>query len=235
MGNRIIVLGLSLAAASIAATVTGSRLLTGFGPSAGPSETSASHFDYAEGPVEALDRCVQERFHTITDFGMSRLPVVPQHVDHFDPETPEEKAAVAELQRQGLTVGLYLGGRGLLGPTMSQAEWDDDGSQEPYSKPIGGPIVISGEATPEGLPGPRELWEIGREALMASAAGDRHEAPFGRWSADVRPIRANQKACLGCHSARAATGLPAPGQGQETDLKIGDALGVVIYLYARNP
>jgi hypothetical protein len=183
-------------------------------------------------PIEVLNYSVQERFRTIDGFGMARLPVVPQHVDLFDPKTPEEKAAVEDLRSRGWTVGLYLGGRGLLEPPMSESEWENAGEHS-HRKAISKPIVISGQATPAGLPKPWELQIIGRKALDAAAASDRYEASLGRWSVDARPIRANRAACLKCHTAEGATGFRPRGLNQETDLRLGDALGVAVYVYAR--
>jgi hypothetical protein len=185
-------------------------------------------------PVEALDYCIQERFHTLDGFGMSRIPVVPEHLDEFDPKTPDEKAAVTELQQKGWTVGLYLGGRGLLAPPMSKAEWEEVG-QYSDRKAISEPIRISGQVPPTDLPKPWELWEIGQKALAASTTSDRFTASFGRWRVDARPIRATQKVCLKCHDAEGAAVYPPRPTGPRAKLQIGDALGVVLYVYARVP
>jgi hypothetical protein len=183
-------------------------------------------------PIEELDYCIQKRFHTVDEFGMARIPVVPQHLYEFNPETPDEKAAVADLHKQDWTVGLYLGGRGLLGPPLSKTQWEEVGR---YSdrKAISEPIRISGKVPPADLPKPWELWEIGQRALEASTTSDRHTASFGRWSVDARPVRATQKACLKCHEAEGASVYPPRPTGPRTKLQIGDALGVVLYVYAR--
>ena len=185
-------------------------------------------------PVEALNYSIQKRFQTLEGFGMARMPVVPQHVYEFDPQTPDERAAVAELREQGWTVNLYLGGRGLLEPPMSKAEWEQAGE---YSdrKAISDPMRISGNSTPADLPKPWELWEIGQKALAASTTGDRFTSSFRRWRVDARPIRANKQACLKCHDAEGAGVYPPRPTGPRTKLEIGDALGVVLYVYARVP
>jgi hypothetical protein len=185
-------------------------------------------------PVDGLDYTLQERFRTLDGFGMARIPTVPQHVYQFDPVTPDEKAAVEDLRKHGWMVGLYLGGRGLLRPPLSESEWERAGKHS-TRRAISPPLVISGQTTPEGLPKPWELQAIGRKALEASARSDRYTASLGRWSVDVRPIRANRAACFECHTAEGAPDDRQPGVGRQADLKIGDALGVAIYVYRRQP
>ena len=225
---------LALAALAVVALVGATRFASRPSPAVSSRGNPAPRSASEASPVDALDHSVQERFRTLTSFGMSRMPLVPQHVYQFDPETPEEKAAVADLRNQGLSVGLYLGGLGLLGSPMSEADWKKGGEYD-LRRAISDPIVVSGAATPEGLPKPWELQEIGRRALEASAAGDRYEASFGRWSVDVRPVRASQSACLECHKAGGTAAERESGAGTRPDLKVGDALGVAVYLYAREP
>ena len=220
MWGRIPIQGTLLATAITSVTLVGAQLTIRYGLFASP--------------VEALNYCIQKRFHTLDGFGMARMPVVPQHVYEFAPETSEEQAAVAELQQKGWSVGLYLGGRGLLESPMTQAEWEKVGKFSDR-KAISEPLRISGKLPPTDLPKPWELWKIGQRALVASTTSDQYQASFDRWWVDARPIRANQKACFKCHAAEGADGYPPRSRDPSTELKIGDALGVVIYVYARTP
>ncbi len=178
-------------------------------------------------PVAALDRCIQERFQTVNGVGMSRMPVVPQHVTHFDPETSSESAAVTDLQRQGLTVGFYLGGRGLLESPPSKAEWDAS-TKFSGRRAVSEPILITGDEPLARLPEPWELWRIGQRALKGAAESDKYQASFGRWTVDARLVRAHREECLGCHKTALAPGTPEV----RSALKVGDALGVVYYVYS---
>jgi hypothetical protein len=154
-------------------------------------------------PVEALNDTVQERFRTLDGFGMARIPAVPQHVYEFDPQTPDEKAAVEDLRKQGWTVGLYLGGRGLLRPPLSESEWEKAGEHS-TRRAISPPLVISRRVTPAGLPKPWELQAIGRKALDASARSD--PSVDGR-SMSGRSARAERRASnVIRRGARPATG-----------------------------
>jgi hypothetical protein len=232
MRDRIPILGIPLAAALMAASVVGMRFAARSDLHASSSGGAVTRSVRGATAIEALDYSIQERFRNLSGFGMARMPVTPQHVDRFDPETSDEKAAVAGLRDRGWTVGLYLGGRGLLDPPMTESEWTGDG---PYSfrKAISEPIIIVGDITPEDLPRPWELQAIGRRALEASTATDRYEDSFGRWSVDARAVRANQVACLKCHTAGRANDFRSRDTDPGATLRLGDALGVAIYVYAR--
>lgn len=186
-------------------------------------------------PVEALNQCIQERFHTTKGFGMNRLITVPQHVQWFSPETAAERNAVAQLQNKGYKVALYLGGRGLLRPKMIEAERE---KAEEYSlrRAISKPLALTGEKDLEELPKPWELLAQGQRVL-ATAQGRNYQGSLGKWSIDARPVRANQPACLRCHANdRAIDGQPRNSAKPTLNvarntLRVGDALGVAIYVY----
>jgi hypothetical protein len=166
-------------------------------------------------PIESLDRCIQYRLHDFQGFGVSRLIDVPQHLYRFTPETPDEASAVEELRKAGRDVVLYLGGRGLLDPAR-------DAQDEPIGARTFSPAINVTEPAPSNLPLTRALRVLGRKSLAASAAGEPVSGSVGRWRIDVRPVRADRQDCVDCHSPKEA----GPG------LRIGDALGVVVYASA---
>jgi hypothetical protein len=225
MRRQALILGIPLGTALVAASVMGMRSAARSYSSTDSRGSRVSRSATAPAPVEALNYAIQDRFHNSRGFGMARMPTVPEHLHYFNPETPAEKSAVDELQ--GWAVGFYLGGRRLLNPPLSESEWvDDHRAVQQAARPrprraISEPLVITGMITPAGLPKPWQLQEIGRKALEAAATSDRYEASLGRWSVDVRPIRASRAACLECHNPR-----------DDAALRIGDALGVAIYVYA---
>ncbi len=171
-----------------------------------------------EDPVDALDRCIQGRLHDLEGFGLSRLADVPQHLHRFEPKTNREVAAVAGLREAGRTVALYLGGRGLL-----------DRRRDPETESLGrrtlSEAVFVTDSDVRDLPSPRELRALGQESLAASASGEPVVAEVGRWRVDVRPVRADRQVCLDCH----APNHPALEKESPPPLRVGDALGVVIY------
>lgn len=108
-------------------------------------------------PIEPLDSRIQQRFQATDGFGMNRMPVVPQHFQDFPErfhfESAEEQTLVVDLLQQGWTVGLYLGGRGLLRTPMNREEWN---GAEQYSarRAISKPILISGDPATASFPEP---------------------------------------------------------------------------------
>lgn len=232
MRGRMTILGLLTGAALIAASVTGIRLAARSAPSDVARENPAGRPVRLAAPIDALDYSIQERFRDLTGFGMARIPVVPQHVYEFAPETADEKAAVEGLRDRGWSVGFYLGGRGLLDPPMSESEWKKEGPNS-LRRAISKPIVIAGLKTPADLPNPWELQAIGRSALEAFATRDRYESSFGRWTVDARAIRASQATCLECHTGPRANDFTKRAPNPEATLKVGDPLGAAIYVYAR--
>ncbi len=182
-----------------------------------------------ESPVDGLGERIQTRFHTLDDFGISRLPLVHQHAMRFDPETPEEKESVSRLRDAGWDVAFYLGSRKLLGPEPSKAEWAETDELSKL-RAISRAIHVTDTVALAELPDPRDLWAHGREVLGGTPAGPL-PGTLGRWSVVASPIRADRKACLDCHRAGGVAYVPA---GDTGPLRVGDALGVVVFVYSRS-
>jgi hypothetical protein len=226
MQRRVFIVSVLLGVAVVAVATVQTRPAHTYKPAGKPTTSSRAEVS----PMAALNRCIQTRFHTLTSFGMGRIPVVPQHVQRFKPETEAEKAAVADLQKAGWEVALYLGGRGLLKPKMSKAEWEQAGRYS-FRRAISHPIFLAEQSPKAKVPEPWELWEHGQKALITSTTGDTYTASFGQWLIDARPVRANQVACLRCHATEGATGYPPLNSKLKSTLHVGDAMGVVIYIY----
>ena len=203
-------------------------------------QTQAAQPARAPHPLDALDRAVQKRFHNVIGFGMARIA----SERHFEPTTEEEKAAVADLRREGYRVGLYLAGRGILVETPVERRVTVNRFGGWPGGAIAGPIYVS-SSTAKGLPGAVPLWDGTRRALESfEEGGERHEFVAGRWQVEARPVRASAMTCLECH--RRGSGLmiqPMPAAGgapaaaaeapKDEDLKIGDPIGVLLYAYSK--
>jgi hypothetical protein len=182
-----------------------------------------------------LNDAILKRFQDVdtNQFGMSRMPwTTPGHVKEFDPETSEEKTVVADLRRQGWTVAVYLGGRRLSRTPLSQTEWEGE-NQYSIRRTLSEPLPITSAKESEDWPKPWELQEIGRKALKASTWSDQFATSLGRWSVDARPVRATRQLCLDCHASEIGSMFPGPSKGEPKELAIGDALGVLMYVYSR--
>jgi hypothetical protein len=156
-----ITIGLALLAVSTATASVAWKGLPG-----GRRATHNTPAENADGeyPIESLVDCLQARFHTLDGFGMSRMAVVPEHVRSFNPQTPEEQASVSQLRDAGLDVAFYLGGRGLLKPRPTKAEWEN-GGEFGDRRAISMPMFVTDPKGLVDLPHPTELWNEGRNAL----------------------------------------------------------------------
>ncbi len=185
-------------------------------------ERTAERLVRGPASIEPLDYCIQRRLHDFEGFGFSRLADVPQHLYQFAPETSDERSAVAGLRWSGRAVAIYLGGLALLDPSRGP-------DKEPVGRRTFSPAIdVTGTAA-LALPPEGALRALSRKALAASDAGEPVTSTVGRWRIDVRPVRADRQACLDCHAAIRPDLPPRAAPSVDHPLKIGDALGVVIY------
>jgi hypothetical protein len=215
-------------------------------------------------PIEYFHNQIRLRFYDleVIEFGIARIPkrretasavlgslfdltdpksVIKTHkrssVDYFRPLTPDEQAAEDALRKSGWQVGFYLGGRGLLKTAeMTRAEWEEREQRggNRYQHTITGPMLLEGQGESRDFPPPWELWEHGRKALFASKWTDFYKSSQGRWTIEARPVRADRQDCVDCHGSGRA--FPeATREANRSALQVGDALGVVLYVYARRP
>ena len=194
-------------------------------------------------PLDALDRCVQARFQTVNKaFGLDR---VSSHIAHmpssFRPANAGEERALAAFRDGGWSGGIYLGARTLRTGDWDEARWKGTRSHFPIqgpvslNNPLGWVDLIKRTKTAEDLPKSADLWEEGRKAMDASETSDRRESTLGTWTISARAVRATREECLGCHSHGY---LSTMREGDEhnarlPDLKIGDPIGVLLYVYKR--
>src|SRR5262249_42599733 len=95
------------------------------------------------------------------------------------------------------------------------------------------------------LPEPLKIWDDAQKAMLEFEKRDQYDFSFGKWNIAARPIRA-KGSCLKCHNGenRIAPGMPVvaisgrgAGDGVTAPVsappKVGDALGVAMYAYAR--
>jgi hypothetical protein len=82
------------------------------------------------------------------------------------------------------------------------------------------------------LPDAAILLSEGKTALKTIGDGKGYDVRHGEWTVAMRPLRASNEGCLGCHTYGAAVAAIAmPGFAEP---KLGDALGVVMYVYRRH-
>jgi hypothetical protein len=170
--------------------------------------------------ISKLNNCIQTRFVIRSPFfGMSRIGPAQFHgVGIFQPENPAEVDAVNELWRKGFEVAVYLVGRQAL---------DERAMAIPpfFARRSGlqGPATFTLRPDTR-LPVADALFSEGRAAL-ASATHEKgwddqgYTVKKGDWTVTLRPLRASNQTCIQCHTA------------VDSAPKVGDALGVVMYVY----
>jgi hypothetical protein len=201
----------------------------------------------SETVIDALDECIQKRFSKFDmRLGAARILTIKLPFDHFVAETPGEREAITELEKGGWQVAFYLIGRRILGTRPDTLPGIPVSAHD--SRDINGPIAITpstifderdhgtGQVVATSsvisnwrktlqqleLPELREIWDDARKAMLVFEKRDQYDFSFRKWSIAARPIRAKE-ACLKCHTGEVPLAAP----------KVGDALGVAMYAYAR--
>ena len=170
--------------------------------------------------LSGLDDCIQKRFLDTGSFGISRI--LPLHgVRQFRPANADERAIVEDLEQKGYEVALFLAGRQILTPTentvVAAILWIDPRTS------LQGPAYITQLTKTDELPKLDVLLPDARAALTSFDAGNSYETQRDGWNILMRPLRATRETCVQCHSGGAG--------GNNVKLKVGDALGVVLYVF----
>jgi hypothetical protein len=170
--------------------------------------------------LSGLDDCIQKRFLDTGSFGINRI--LPLHsVRQFRPANAHERATVEDLEQKGYDVALFLAGRQILQPsdgtTLGAFRFIDPRGG------VQGPAYITRLPNTEALPKPEALLPDARAALASFEASDGYEFQKDGWDILMRPLRATRDSCVQCHTGGAG--------GANANLKVGDALGVVLYVF----
>jgi hypothetical protein len=177
--------------------------------------------------IDGFDDCIQQRFTDVDEgFGFRRI-VKPGDTPHrFKPENVREEGAVRGLEGAGLRVVLYLTGRRVLAA-------DGGGAGMLLESPlIKGPVEVT-RAQREGdlrSPSPLDLRGESRRAMIAFERTSSYDFTAGGWTFVARPVRASDASCLRCHEADGSTHT-FPSSDRVTALRVGDALGALLYGY----
>jgi hypothetical protein len=175
-------------------------------------------------PIAGLNECIQRRFLGTGAFGMGRvLPNRYHGVAQFQPEDATEQRVVTELAQKGYQVTVFLAGQHVLDTAPVGMQVGRFGLQ--------GPAYVAGTNSATALPDRELLLAEGRKAMQSLAARDDHSAGYevntGNWTVAVRPLRASSERCVMCHTVGFGTLVRDSGRQP----KLGDALGVAMYVY----
>ena len=205
-------------------------------PARGANGRAAQVVEYVHPRLEALDHEIQKRFHDVIGFGMARIATERR----FEPETKAEREAVSGLGRAGYKVALYLAGRGVLEPMpvrLRRAKTSFGAGM--VGEPFSGPIFVSSPSITL-VPSAASLWAETQNAMRAFEQGsNRYGFAEGKWQVEARPVRASAESCLRCHKTDYKYTFSVNDRGEPfynvepkgNVLKVGDTLGVLLYLY----
>jgi hypothetical protein len=207
--------------------------------------------------IAALHDCVLERFKEVDDERLGMARITRRGAPHvFAPDQLRDMTAVEELARAQMRVVLYLAGREVLKP-KPPSEYAIYIPQQQYTNPmvwfssrgvkpedaiewgvIKGPIRVTptGRAS-KGLslpPTTSDVWDETSRAMRLFAGAESHDFDLGSWKFAARPVRVTDQGCLNCHTQNGAT-LMSAGIRPDNTLKIGDAVGVLLYGYRTLP
>jgi hypothetical protein len=175
--------------------------------------------------ISALNDCIQRRFEEINDrFGVARIVRIGETPHRFQPESVAEMGSVRALEQARLQVVLYVAGPRVLRPTPTLPFVGNAHALAIVKGPV---RVTPGAIDQVPLPSPGQLWEEGRRAMRAFLSRESHEFTQPGWTFSARPVRASGPACLECHRNHGADLTTGP----DGPVKLGDALGVVMYGY----
>lgn len=173
--------------------------------------------------IDAFDACVQQRFTDVDEgFGFRRI-VKPGDTPHrFQPENAREEGAVRDLEGAGLRVVLYLTGRAVLTADGRAA------GTRPGSPLIKGPVEVTSTQR-QGAPS-LDLGEESRRAMIVFERASSYDFTAGDWTFVAHPVRASEASCLRCHDADGSAHT-IPSRDRVASLRVGDALGALLYGY----
>ena len=194
-------------------------------PGGGPTVNEIAELD-------ALDHVVQKRFHNVIGFGMTRVATERQ----FIPESPEEKEAVKQLRRAGYELCFFLAGRGILQNIKESERISHSKFGDGWAHTMSGPVFLNEEL--KKLPEARVMWEPTRQAFRIFRDGaSRYSFAANGWQIEARPVRAKDESCLKCHGHDILITYPPEGGTSYTkakernDLRVGDPIGVLLYVH----
>jgi hypothetical protein len=169
--------------------------------------------------ADAIDKLIDARFQIVDGktFGESRIVEIDGHgriSENFAPEgkTEESLMQIANAPKLGYYFGFLHLGHAMAGKHDSEERKylkEQIGRVDHlHSSPVD---VLASEADYN------RLQAFGRSVASRATHGEAFETADGKYVAFVRPVKATQASCVGCH----------------TEAKRGDTLGAMIYWVAK--
>lgn len=191
---------------------------------------------------EAFDQAVQKRFLTQPNFGMARmLPTTPQplrsgHVRSFSPINEDEKSILAEFEKGGWKVGIFLYGR------TAMPEHPEESPLENFKirYRVNQPVPISRGLKEKDLAKAKKLIDEVKTAFVTfQTPTSENQASYqftkGDWTYVAKPVRAANQSCIQCHADYVITEMLDNKRFKFRKRAVGDVNGVIVYAFSKNP
>ena len=213
----------------------------GFSPAKGQTRDTPKTSPLPERAlIDRFDAAMHQRFLTEPFFGMARMaPIEPQplrssHLGSFSPVNTEESSVLADLEKEGWKVGLYLYGR-----VANPKETKDGTPKFVVNYRLNEPLPITAKLKTKQLPGTLKLMKEVKAAFIEfqtpnSPRENNYEFTIGKWSYVARPVRAVNQSCLKCHTDHVITEKLPNGKLRFRKRSIGDANGVIVYGFSKD-
>jgi len=198
--------------------------------------------------ISPLDSYIQDRFtQRGRGFGIERIMIQgrglhtpapsinsysqPKTIGMFVPENDQEKEAVAEIERSGMKMALYLASRNILGAEPDESERN----RLVLHAPLRGPVGFTQGSQKTDWPEKSSLWKQARKTMQdfdSDKSAFQYEFSAEGKDFIARPVRA-QESCLQCHLQQAyiSPSHDLNSNGSIRRLSVGDPIGVLLYAY----
>lgn len=189
--------------------------------------------------IDRFDRAIQERFLTEPDFGIRRIMPIPPpnpHLENFYPKNVEEKTSVADFEREGWNVDLYLFGRRAI-PKLSGDDKEPKNFSIEYR--LNKPLPVTKGLKAADLPEAKKLLKEVKTAFLEfqtpnSPNENSYEFSIGKWAYVAKPVRAANQSCLKCHTDYVITSKLENNQYKFRRRQIGDTNGILVYGFSKS-
>ncbi len=146
-------------------------------------------------------------------YGKHFLPIISNSRD-FIPQNGYEKELLAQLEEADLELGIYLFGESVMDQPATAMDY----------RSIKGPAVVTKATVRTNLPSWNTAYPLAEKAMKSfKDGGHGFEVHLDDWTIAARPAIANNVRCITCHNLRRAN--------EWKPLKVGDAIGGVLYAY----
>ncbi len=146
-------------------------------------------------------------------YGKHFLPIISNSRD-FIPQNGYEKELLAHLEEADLELGIYLFGENVMDQSAAAMDY----------RSMKGPAVVTQGTLRANLPSWNAAYPLAEKAMKSfKDGGHGFEEQLDEWTFAARPAIANDVRCITCHNMRRTQAWKP--------LKVGDAIGGVLYAY----